>query len=85
MFSAPSMTAPAALSLRTRKASRAAGGASRSIFEPARVVMPSRSKRFFTAYGTPASGPGSRPAATAASTAAASARARAAVTSVKAL
>ena len=85
MCSAPHITAPAARMRRTRKASRLAGGLSRSIFEPASVVTPSKSNRFFTATGTPASGPGSRPAATASSTASASARARAAVISVKAL
>ncbi len=77
-------TAPAARSLRTGNASRDAGGAVRRLLEPARVGIPSRSNRFFTATGTPASRPGSRPAATAASTAAASARARPSVTAVNA-
>jgi hypothetical protein len=53
--------------------------------EPASVVRPSTSKRFFTAKGTPARGPGSSPAATRASTAAASRRAASASTAVKQL
>src|SRR5712664_2600816 len=64
-------------------ASRADGGRSRLIFDPARVGSPCTSNRFFTANGTPASGPGLLPAAMAASTARALVRARSAVTSVK--
>jgi hypothetical protein len=37
-------------------ASAVAGRASRSIFEPASVVRPATSNRFFTAKGTPSSG-----------------------------
>jgi hypothetical protein len=58
------------------------GGASRRIFEPAIVVTPSMSNRFFTANGTPASGPTGRSAARSASIASAWARARSAKTAV---
>src|SRR6202012_5934279 len=85
MWRAPTSTAPAASMRSIRVASRAAGGRSRLIFEPARVASPFTSKRFFTANGTPASGPTILPAAIAASTSLALARARSAVTSVKEL
>ena len=67
-----------------QRPSRAAGGRSRLIFEPARVGRPATSKRFLTANGTPASGPGVR-RPRAASTAAARASARCPVTAVNAL
>ena len=70
---------------RPRWRRRVAGGASRWILDPAVVTVPARSNRFFTAYGTPASGPGSRPAAMAASTAVASRQCSVVVTAVKAL
>src|SRR5258707_5778411 len=76
MLSAPTQTAPAASRRATSVASLRAGGRSRLIFEPASVVTPSRSKRFFTANATPAKGPSSDFARR---------RARASVTSVKAL
>src|SRR5450432_804753 len=82
MLSAPTSTAPAASIRSIRVASRDVGARSRLIFDPARVGMPCTSNKFFTAYGTPASGPGFLPAAIAASTARALARARSAVTSV---
>src|ERR1700759_2762369 len=85
MLSAPTSTAPAASIRSIRVASRTAGLRSRLIFEPARVLSPLTSNRFFTANGTPASGPGFLPAAIAASSARAFARARSAVTSVKEL
>ena len=56
MLSAPTRTAPAASRRSISVASRAAGGASRLIFEPASVGNPAMSNRFFTANGTPASG-----------------------------
>ena len=55
MLSAATSTAPSASNRRTSTASRRAGGASRSIFEPASVLMPATLNRFFTAKGTPAS------------------------------
>ncbi len=82
MFSAPISTAPAAVRRWTAVASWAAGAASRRIFEPAMVVTPSTSNRFFTAKGTPASGPTGRSAARSASIASAWARARSAKTAV---
>src|SRR6516162_1316260 len=85
MLSAPIRTAPAPSIRSIKAASRAAGGRSRLIFEPARVERPATSNRFFTAKGTPASGPAARPAATAASIALAFVRARSAVTSVNEL
>src|SRR5690349_19409443 len=85
MLSAPTSTAPAASRRSIRVASRDAGLRSRLIFEPARVLSPFTSNRFFTANGTPARGPGFCPAAMAASIARALARARSAVTSVKEL
>ncbi len=56
MLSAPTRTAPAASRRATSVASLRAGGRSRLIFEPARVVRPSTSNRFLTANGAPASG-----------------------------
>src|SRR6478736_6304645 len=85
MLSAPTSTAPAASRRSISVASRAAGGRSRLIFEPARVARPLTSNRFFTAKGTPANGPALFPPRIAASTARALARARSAVTSVKEL
>ena len=85
MLSAPTSTAPARRSAATACASRAAGGRSRLILDPASVVMPATSKRFLTAKGSPASGPGSPPAASAASTRSASPRACSASTVVNAL
>src|ERR1700759_5027673 len=85
MLSAPTSTAPAASKRSIRVAWRDAGLRSRLIFEPARVLIPFTSNRFFTAKGTPASGPGFFPADIAASTSRAFARARSAVTSVKEL
>src|SRR5262245_14253689 len=85
MLSAPTRTAPAASMRSIKVASRAAGGRSRLIFEPARVGSPFTSNRFFTAKGTPASGPAFLPAAIASSMAFALERARSAVTSVNAL
>src|ERR1700744_5439313 len=85
MLSAPTSTAPAASMRSIKVASRAAGLRSRLIFEPARVVSPFTSNRFFTANGTPASGPALLPAAIAASTSFALARAGTAVTAVKEL
>src|SRR3954469_612873 len=83
MLSAPTSTAPAASIRSIRLASRADGGSSRLILDPARVESPCTSNRFLTANGTPASGPGFLPAAIAESIAPAFARARVAVTSVK--
>src|SRR5947209_14954944 len=83
MLSAPTSTAPAASIRSMRLASRADGGSSRLIFDPARVESPCTSNRFLTAKGTPASGPGFLPVAIAESIARAFARARVAVTSVK--
>ena len=61
MLRAPRQIAPCASSRSTSVASRGAGGLSRLIFDPARVVTPSRSNRFLTAKGTPASGPEGTP------------------------
>ena len=85
MLSAPTSTAPAASRRAITVASRAAGGRSRLILEPASVGSPAMSNRFLTANGTPASGPSRRFAACAASIALALARARSATTAVKAL
>src|SRR5882672_1819248 len=85
MLSAPTSTAPAARMRATSTASAAAGAQSRLIFEPASVRSPATSKRFLTAYGTPASAGKGRPCARASSIAAASASARSAVISVKLL
>ena len=63
MLSAPTSTAPAASSRSISVASRVTARRSRLIFEPARVVRPLTSNRFFTANGTPASGPTFLPAA----------------------
>src|SRR3569833_2136531 len=84
MLSAPTSTAPAASIRSIKVASRGAGGRSRLILEPARVVRPCTSNKFFTAKGTPASGPTGLPAAISASIALALTRARSDVTSVKA-
>ena len=85
MFSAPTSTAPARRSAATMTASRAAGGRSALMRDPASVTIPATSNRFFTANGAPASGPGSMPAATAASIRSASRRAASAVTAVNEL
>src|ERR1700722_2432949 len=85
MLSAPMRTAPASSNRAISVASRAAGGRSRLIFEPASVRRPAMSNRFLTAKGTPASGPTGSPAARASSSARARAKARCSVTSVKEL
>src|SRR5580658_9811198 len=63
MLSAPTRMAPAASSRSINAASRAAGGLSRLILEPASVGRPATSNRFLTANGTPASGPAGSPRA----------------------
>src|SRR5271170_2365159 len=84
MLSAPTRIAPAASSRAAKVASALAGARSRLISDPARVVRPATSNRFFTANGAPASGPSVSPRARLASIAVALASARLAVTSVKA-
>src|SRR5580692_8399667 len=85
MLSAPTRMAPAASSRSINAASRAAGGRSRLILEPASVGRPATSNRFLTANGTPASGGSFWPFARAASSACARASARRSVTAVKEL
>src|SRR4029453_9814127 len=85
LLGAPTRAAPDASRRSIRVASRAAGGCSRLIFEPARVGRPATSNRFLTANGTPASGPSFSPRARRASSAAAVACARSCVTAVNAL
>src|SRR5216683_2503257 len=58
MLSAPTSTPPARRMAATTAASRVAGGREALIFDPASVVSPATSKRFFTAKGSPAGGPG---------------------------
>src|SRR6516162_7117553 len=85
MLSAPTRIAPAASRRSISVASRAAGGKSRFIFEPASVGRPPTSNRFFTANGTPASGGTLRPRARASSSAWARNRARSSVSAVNEL
>jgi len=83
MLRQPTRTAPARRSAATAAASRSAGGRSRLIRDPASVVTPATSNRFFTANGTPARGPGSRPHAIDRSIRSASESARSESTAVK--
>jgi hypothetical protein len=85
MLSAPTSTAPAACMRCTSMASAVAAGSPLRTLLPARVVMPSMSNRFFTAYGMPASEGSTSPRARLASMARASRVARSKVPSVKAL
>src|SRR4029077_3461889 len=85
MLSAPTRMAPAASRRSISVASRAAGGKSRFIFEPATAGKPAMSNRFFTANGTPASGGNGSPRARASSSARARKRARSSVSAVNEL
>src|SRR5437867_4586150 len=76
MLRQPTSTAPARRSPATAAASCSADGRSRLIREPASVVTPATSNRFFTAKGTPARGPASPPPAITRSIRSASASAR---------